>query len=122
MVAVVAEAVETKLALKTRCSVPRRLRTITRSREGGVAYAGDRSPSVRTTAPSVGVVCLKWVRALLASCLWIYRTHTTTFLSAHGNIAIRPPLSLDGRKMYRTSLLAITESNGHPSAPYSSMG
>ena len=60
----VAEAVETKLASKMRCSVARRLRAITRTREGGVASAGGPSPSVRTTAPSVGVVCLKWVRAL----------------------------------------------------------
>jgi hypothetical protein len=109
----VAVVEETKLASKMRYSVPRRLRTITRSREGGVAFAGDRSPSVRTTAPSVGVVCSKWVRALLASCLWIYCTsHYFPFCAR--NIAIRPPLSLDGRKMHRASLLAITESNGHP--------
>jgi hypothetical protein len=45
--------------------------------------------------------------------LWIYRTHTT-FLFAPRNVAIRPPLSLDGRKMHRALFLTITESNGHP--------
>lgn len=64
---VVVVAVETKLASKMRCSVPRHLRAITRSREGGVASAGGPSPSVRTTAPNVGVVCLKWVHALWLS-------------------------------------------------------
>jgi len=54
--------------------------------------------------------------ALLVSCL-NNTVLTLLFLSAHGNIAIRPPLSLDGRKMHRTSLFAIAESNGHPRPP-----
>ena len=103
LVAVAEVLVETKLVSRMRCSVPRRLRTITRTREGGVAFAGGRSPSGRTTAPSAGVVCLKWVRALYLS------IDTPTW-----NVTIRSPLSLDGRKMHRASLLATTESNEHP--------
>jgi hypothetical protein len=116
VVAVAEVVVVTKLASKMRCSAPRRLRTITRSREGGVAFAGDRSQSVRTTAPSVGVVCLKWVRAFLASCsMDILYSHYFPFCAR--NIAIRPPLSLDGRKMHRASLLAIALLNQTDTPP-----
>lgn len=114
MVALVAVAevlVETKLVSRMRCSVPRRLRTITRTREGGVAFAGGRSPSGRTTAPSAGVVCLKWVHALYLS---VDTPYSHYFPFCAWNVTIRSPLSLDGRKMHRASLLATTESNGHP--------
>ena len=100
-----AAVMETKLASKTRYSIPRRRRTITRSREGGAASAGSRSRSARTTVPSVGAVCLKWVRWITAK----ESLHIELTLSA-----VRSPLSLVGREMHRASLLAIPELNRSP--------
>jgi len=99
-----------------RCSVPRRLRTITRSREGGVTFAGGRSPSVRTTVPSVGVVCLKWVRRLFvcAVCWWIYRVHTHSFLRMNEILRLDHHCPCMGAKCIVSRLLATIELNRHP--------
>ena len=45
----------------------------------------------------------------------------TLFPFCARNIAIRSPLSLDGRKMHYASLVAITESKGRRAAPRRSM-